>query len=167
MGDMLFRSERRGATRLVGVELMEKRYNSSVAFTGLLSSAADIKFADFAQEEFDEKFDDVLALNVIHHISDVHGFLMKAAELTKQRLIIEFPTFGDKVFRKLTGIPWWLPRSLLSNLPILGVSHSSRDQTFVMTLSAIERILSEAGNFRTERLRSPIKNRELVVFHRH
>jgi len=147
LGDMLFRAERRGARRLMGIELMEKRFEASRAIKSLLGSGAELVNSDFLEARFDEPFDDVLILNVIHHVSDIRGFLRKAAGLARDRLIIEFPTPGDKKFRSLGQVPWWLPKAVLARLPILGVSHSDQDQTFVVTRPALERILSEVGTF--------------------
>lgn len=165
LGDMLFRAERQGASRLVGVEMMNKRYEASSAISALIGSGVELHNCNFMDVSFNETFDDVLILNVIHHVSDVRGFLHKAARLTRQRLIIELPTLGDRKYRSLGGIPRWIPTAVLDSLPIMGVSHSSIDQTFVMTVSAIERILSDVAPFRMERLRSPLANRELIAFH--
>lgn len=165
LGDMLFRAERRGASRLVGIEMMKKRFEASMAIGSLLGSRANFYNVDFLNVDFFDNFDDVLLLNVIHHVSDVRSFFHKAAKLTKKRLIVEFPTLNDIKFRRLGGFPEGLPDSVLSKLPVLGVSHKNEDQTFVMTLAAVERILSEVRAFGVERLKSPISGRELVAFH--
>lgn len=165
LGDMLFRAERYGASRLVGIEMMDKRFKASLAIKSLVGSVAEIQNNDFLKVDIDETFDDVLILNVLHHVPDIRSFLHKAFELTNKRLIVEFPTMNDRLFRSLGGFPRWIPGFVLSQLPILGVSHADKDQTYVMTLAAIKRILSEVKPFEVERLKSPISNRELVAFH--
>ncbi|MEP6020665.1 MAG: class I SAM-dependent methyltransferase [Paracoccaceae bacterium] len=161
LGDMLYKSERLGATRLVGVELRQDTFEAAQRIASLLRSKAEIINSDFMTTEICETFDDVYALNVIHHVSDFRGFLINAAKLAKDRLIVEYPGFRDPLFRKLSRLP-----SRLSKRPLVGVSHSDVDQTFVFSPPAIERIVSEAGDFRTEVLKSPIKGRHLSIFHR-
>lgn len=165
LGDMLFRAERYGASRLVGIEMMDKRFKASLAIKSLVGSVAEIQNNDFLQTDIDETFDDVLILNVLHHVSDIRSFLHKAFELTNKRLILEFPTMNDPLFRSLGGIPRWVPGFILAQLPILGVSHTDKNQTYVMTLAAIKRILSEVKPFEVQHLHSSIPNRELVAFH--
>lgn len=160
-GDMLFRAERHGATRLVGVEMMPKRHAAAVAIGNLLASGARILPCDFLEAALAEPFDDVLALNVLHHVGDFRGFLIKAARLARQRLIVEYPTLDDPRFRSLSEVG-----SLPSDLAIVGVSSSSVGQTFVFTRPAIERIVAETGEFTSRLFPSPIASREILVLQR-
>ena len=158
-GDILFRSERLGAKKIVGVDIKQDRHDAAKAIGSILHSRAEFLLGDFLDFEFPEKFDDVYALNVIHHISDIRRFILKAANLTKRRLIIEFPTLNDPKFNRLASMP-----ANLDSLPLMGVSHSKIDQTFTFTPAAVQMMVSEAGDFTHELLESPIKGRKIMVF---
>ena len=51
-------------------------------------------------------------------------------------------------------------------MPIVAVSSSKVDQTFVYSSAAIIRVVEEAGKFEAEILKSPIEARELIIFSR-
>ena len=90
--------------------------------------------------------------------------LRALAEMTRSRLVIEFPTFHDEKFRKNCGIlfPW-----LYERLPLIGVSSMAKetDQTFVFTPGAIRRILQDHRMlFRTvEFIASPMPGRKIAI----
>ncbi|MEM8588974.1 MAG: methyltransferase domain-containing protein [Pseudomonadota bacterium] len=161
IGEMLFLSERLGADRVIGIEMMYRRFNAAQSIAKILCSKATFKNEDFLNVSFTDQFDDVLALNVIHHVSDVRSFLIKAANLTKRRLIVEYPTLRDPKFQELGPFP-----DDLAHLPLMGVSSKHVDQTFVFTLPALVRMVSETGRFSVERCASPIPGREIAIFHR-
>jgi SAM-dependent methyltransferase len=161
IGDTLFRSERYGATRLLGIELNESRFAAAKALATLLHSSAEIRFGNFLDIELAEKFDDVFALNVIHHVSDFRGFLVKAATLAKERLIVEFPAITDPAFESLIAVS-----GDISHLPIVGVRSRTGSQMFVFTRAAIERMIGDIGPFEVTWVPSSIPNRELGVFSR-
>lgn len=161
LGDMLFRAERYGASRLVGVELKATRYEAACRIANLLRSKATFHLADFLAMSFSEQFDDVLLLNVLHHVSDFRAFLMKAAELAKQRVVVEYPTLKDRLFQSLFPIS-----EDLQHLPIVGVSSAKVDQTFVFTRPALERLAGDIGHFRSQVYASPIDGREILVMTR-
>jgi SAM-dependent methyltransferase len=159
VGEMLFRAERRGAKRLVGIEMKPLRHNAAVEIGKLLATDAKFVAGDFLKLDIKEQFDDVLVLNVLHHVSDFRSFLLKAASLTRDRLVVEYPTLCDPLFLSLG------PFQGLSvqHLPIVGVSSSNRDQTFVYTRAAIERIVNDAAPFNSQCMPSPIDGRELLI----
>jgi SAM-dependent methyltransferase len=162
LGDILFRAERYGATKLLGIDMNSARLQVGKAIGSALTSSIEFRNDDFLNTQIDDGFDDVVLLNVIHHVSDVRNFLLKAAALAKQRLVVEYPTFHDPKFQSLGGC---LPEGL-SHLPIMGVSGSKVDQTFVFTSVAIERMVAEAGKFSATVLPSPISGREISIFSR-
>lgn len=161
LGDMLFRAERFGATRLLGIELKNTRFSAAQKIRDLLHSRVCLEQANFMNIALQESFDDVLLLNIIHHVSDFRGFLLKAAAATKQRLIIEYPTLDDSRFQSLAPFA-----DSIAHLPIVGVSSNAVDQTFVFTRAALERIIADAGKFESEWHPSPINNREILILHR-
>lgn len=161
MGDMLFWYERYGATKLTGIDSNPRRLGAGQAIRDVLHSRAELIHADFLSLEGLDPHDDVLALNVIHHVADFHGFLSKAAGLARNRLIVEFPTLADEKFRKLSDIP-----DGLDDYPVIGVSGKAADQTFVFSPAALVRMISDLGDFTADIRLSPMANRRIAVFSR-
>ena len=162
-GELLYKAERLGASRLVGVDLNRERFQAAVAIAALIQSRVQLNNIDFADFTEDEPFDFVFALNVLHHVEDVCGFLRKATSLTRCALFVEFPTLRDVKFARHR---WPLPGWLLNRASLMGVSSRSIGQTFVFSPPALVRLLSEEiGGFSSWNLqKSPIKGRCIGVF---
>ena len=140
-GFFCFEAEARGARRVVGVEVKEKRHEAALVIKDILGSQVEFILRDLMESPLDERFDYVLLLNVIHHLKEPFRALRFFAQMTVERMVVEFPTFADKKFRSGVGIriPW-----LYDRLPLVGVSSRKDayiDQTFVFTKGAIERVL--------------------------
>jgi 2-polyprenyl-3-methyl-5-hydroxy-6-metoxy-1,4-benzoquinol methylase len=165
LGDLLYRAERLGAGRLVGIEPHAARYAAADSIARLLCSMAEIRNCDFMEFEEDEQFDHVFMLNVLHHVKNFHTFLEKACRLAAKSLTIEFPTLADAKFAQTVGHPL---AGFLNSIPLVGVSSHIVDQTYVFSPKAIEHIcLREIGGFsRADRIKSPLKHRQIIVFHR-
>ncbi|KRS12846.1 hypothetical protein XM53_09790 [Roseovarius atlanticus] len=161
MGEMLYCYERFGATRLLGLDVKEHRLAAARTFAQLLHSSVEFRNVDFLSVSDLDPFDDVLALNVLHHVDDVRGFLKKACALTLNRLIIEFPLLSDPKFNRLGEIP-----AGLDDLPLMGVSSRKIDQTFVFTSAALVRLVDEFGSFSVKFRPSPIAHRRIAIFSR-
>ena len=167
LGYFSFEAEARGAERVVGVELDEDRFRDALILKQIKGSGVDFLRRDVVSDPLDETFDHVLLLNVIHHLAEPAHALRQLASVTRERLVVEFPTLADRKFRKTARLPF---PSLLNRLPLVGVS-SAREgvrQTFVFTPSAIERMLVDHERlFGTVRiLRSPIPGRAIAVCHK-
>jgi GH15 family glucan-1,4-alpha-glucosidase len=79
-------------------------------------------------------------LNVVHHLREPVRALRMIAELCNEKLIIEFPVLSDEKFQST------LPdrQEFDPSLPLIGVSLlSEKDQTFLFSKEAINRILLE------------------------
>ena len=161
LGDMLLRLERYGAGRLHGIDLKAPRFDAAMQIAKLLRSEIVLEQGDFLDRGPAEQFDDVLLLNVLHHVSDFRTFLMKAADRAGERLIVEYPTLRDPKFQELGRFD-----DELAHLPVVGVSSSRADQTFVFTRAALERIIAEVGDFTVRWEPSAIEHREIGVFSR-
>jgi hypothetical protein len=102
----------------------------------------------------------------VHHLKEPVQALRGLAAITRERMIIEFPTLADSKFRKASDIRFAF---LLNRLPLIGVSSMPRaDQTFVFTPQAIKMILldHEALFARIEILRSPTPGRAIAICHK-
>lgn len=166
LGDLLFTAERRGASRLVGVELHDGRYSAAQMLRGILCSRAEFHNCDFATYASRQRFDHVFSLNVIHHIRGIHGFLAKAASLAKSSLTLEFPTLVDNKFLAAHGL---VARQMegLDSLPLIGLSSIGRaDQTYVYSTRAIKNLVcEEIGGFEVSQIiESPIVGRAIIIF---
>ena len=140
LGYMCFEAETLGAERVVGVEIKENRFKGATILKDIKESNVVFLQRDILNEPIEEQFDYVLLLNVIHHLKEPINVLRKLATLTREKLIIEFPTLEDKKFNKTINE---LPYSM-ENLPIIGVSSLRHaDQTFLFTPQAIVRILKD------------------------
>src|SRR4029078_5360632 len=126
----------------------------------------DVEFArhDIEKGLPGEKFDHVLCLNVLHHLSDPILGLDRLIAAAGRRLILEIATIGAHDRRKL-GMNW-LQLKLLGKLPALIVGTGTADyrvKQFYLTSKAIENLLRyRRGCFASIEIRpSPFKERFL------
>ena len=147
LGYFCFEAEAKGATRVLGVELDEERFRQAGLLKRIIGSNVEFMKRDILQEPLDERFDYVCFLNVIHHLDEPIRALRQLSSITKERLIIEFPTLQDAKFRKTARIHF--PRHY-DRMPLIGVSSKKGTskkpeggQTFVFTPSAMMRILMD------------------------
>jgi SAM-dependent methyltransferase len=166
-GYFSFEAEARGAARVVGAEIAEERFRDALLLKEIKGSSVEFIQRDIVRDPLDEQFDYVLLLNVLHHLYDPIGALRQLASITRERLIIEFPTLEDSKFQK--SLDSALPRDY-DEYPLVGVS-SMREgvgQTFVFTPSAIQRILMDHDPLfeDIEILESPMPGRAIALCHK-
>jgi len=140
-GFFCFEAESLGAERVVGIELTDKRFKHAVLLKQILNSSVEFMQTNILDETPTETFDYVLFLNVIHHLKDPILGLRNLAAITKDKLIIEFPTFSDPKFKKYSRIKFPF---FYNKRPLIGVSSLSDndvDQTYVFSPAAITNIL--------------------------
>lgn len=140
LGYFSFEAERRGAQRVLGVDIKKRRLKQAKLLRDALGSSVELELRNFLEDPPRETFDLVLALNVIHHVPEPFSALRTLAGLTHGRLALEFPTFSDFKFRRNAGLR--APRRY-NRLPLIGVSSLEEDQTFVYTEGAIRRVLMD------------------------
>ena len=167
LGYFSFEAEARGAKRVVGVELMEKRFRDALLLKDIKGSRVEFVRQDVVSEPLGEHFDHVLLLNVIHHLKEPFRAMRQLASITNERLVIEFPTFADRRFRR--SVKFWFP-FVYNRLPLVGVSSMTQGvkQTFVFTPSAIKRALLDHERLfdRVDMVRSPIPGRLIAICHK-
>jgi 2-polyprenyl-3-methyl-5-hydroxy-6-metoxy-1,4-benzoquinol methylase len=161
LGYFCFEAEARGAARIVGVEQNEKRFDDAMLLKDIKESKVDFIRRDITLDPLDERFDYVLLLNVIHHLSDPISLIRQLASITEERLIIMFPTFADSTFRETTNIEDPL---LFDQLPLIGVNDKPQ-RTFVFTPPAIKRMLLDHERLfeKVEILRAPKPQRAIAI----
>lgn len=163
LGYFSFEAEARGARKVVGVEIRERRYADAMLLKAIKESSVDFLCRDIFLNPLEESFDYVLLLNVIHHLKEPFHAIRQLAPITRERLIIEFPNFADPKFKKTAGIE---DDSVFNRLPLVGVSSMPQaDQTFVFTSEAIRRTLLDHERLFTEVeiFDSPIPGRQIAI----
>jgi 2-polyprenyl-3-methyl-5-hydroxy-6-metoxy-1,4-benzoquinol methylase len=147
LGYFCFEAEAKGATRVLGVELDEERFRQACLLKEVIGSNVEFMKRDILEQPLTEQFDYVCFLNVIHHLDEPIRAIHQLAAITREKLIIEFPTLQDPKFRKTTRIRF--PRHY-DRMPLIGVSSKKGTskkpdggQTFVFTPAAISRILQD------------------------
>ncbi|MEP6602908.1 MAG: class I SAM-dependent methyltransferase [Spartobacteria bacterium] len=164
LGYFCFEAEAQGATRILGLELNDERLRQSLLLKDILGSNAEFVRRDVVNEPLTEQFDCVFFLNVIHHLDEPMRAISLLAAMTRERLVIEFPTFADKRFRRNVGLRF---PSFYNRLPLIGVSSRKKrtDQTFVFTPAAMLRILQDHRQFfgKVKIIDSPMKDRKIAI----
>jgi SAM-dependent methyltransferase len=163
LGYFCFEAEERGASPIVGIELKEKRFKSANILKKIRGSNVKFIKQDIIQEPIEDKFDYVLCLNIIHHLLEPIKIIRQLAYITKDTLVIEFPTFSDQKYRKHTLLftPWFYNR-----MPLIGVSSLTKfDQTFIFSPKSIKKILlnHEPLFKKVKIVQSPIKGRMIAI----
>lgn len=170
-GDFLFKAERLGADYLLGLEPNLNRYMAAKSIAKLLKSRSQFKMRSLEKyltkswRRDVKKFDYVLCLNVIHHVSDIQDFFDKSATLSRNYIVFEFPCLENTMWLEDNGqvksdvkIP--------NLLPLVGLGSRGYDLRFVFNDQAIITLMRNANpDFRVlERINSPILNRRIIIF---
>ena len=165
IGNYLFKSERYGAVKLFGVEKNKNRYLASLSVAKILNSKAQFLNLNFDKNLFEEEFDYVLCMNVIHHIDDYETFLFDAAKLTKKMLLLEFPTFLDPRFLSYKKMSK-KDAIKMNERSLIGESSKDIDQTYVYSSGFIKKLLMDKNlGFKGHNIyESPIEGRVIMSF---
>lgn len=160
-GSLLYEAKRRGATRLVGLEIDPERLRQAKLLRDALGADVELSDEDFFDVCRRESFDYVLMLNLIHHLPDAVGALRVAARAARRALLLEFVTPADPRFGRgrLPGLG-----RLLSRQPVIVVSNVA-GQTLLFSQSAMTRVLTEHEALvdRIDYLTSPKRERGRMI----
>lgn len=91
---------RRGAHRVLGVELDERRYSIARELARLWDDGVEIWLGDIMEIEIPDKFDLVLFLSVLHHIKDPILVMSRLAGLCADTMVVEFCSPLHRLRRK-------------------------------------------------------------------
>jgi 2-polyprenyl-3-methyl-5-hydroxy-6-metoxy-1,4-benzoquinol methylase len=160
-GYFCFEAEKRKALRVVGTELKRHRFLGANILKEIRGSCCEFYMHDIFANPIEGQFDVVLFLNVIHHLKEPLRALKLAAWMTREKLIMEFPTLIDSKFQAT------LPEGAVfdPSLPLIGVSLAEQEQTFVFSEEALKRILLDQNRFfsRIEFRPSPMAKERAVA----
>ena len=158
-GYFLHEAFRRGALRTVGIERDAVRRGVAEGIASLWNGAIEVRHGRFPNVSFDERFDYVLCLNVLHHSSDPWSVMRSAAALCRGTLVVEFALpSGVQYWCDAAGLPesvfthgswmrrWWhrLRYGLYAraidrfgrNRPLIGVGSVPEGKTFYFNQAA-------------------------------
>lgn len=144
---------RHGARKAVGLEADPERYAIARRIARLHGELYTILEGRIEETEFEERFDVVLFLNVLHHLTDPIPAMRKLASLCKERLIVEFCTPSDSAYirytyqRKAGAVPSkvqrgrallrsWVVRMATHKLPMMAVGNWEYHRTFYFSREA-------------------------------
>ncbi len=151
LGSFCHEAVRRGANRVVGIDVDEDRLRQARLVADCVGMAKDIEFKllDIETGNLDEQFDVVLMLNVLHHLRNPLAVLDKVIAQTKERLVLEVASpasLRPKTYLKLLGAGWWTRRKL-EKLPLILVGRdgpvNNNEQKFFFTPLSLQNLLLE------------------------
>lgn len=170
-GALCFEAKKRGATRVVGVDVNADSLRRARLLAQCLGSDAEFRYHDVERQPFTEAFDYVLCLNVLHHVRDPLSLLDNLIGITRERLALEVATLGSHDGRRLRLS--MISRYFLNRLPIIYVPASSglakrQDKSFYFTAGAIKNLLLDQRRVfaSLDILQSDFKGRFLAVAHK-
>ncbi|HGY89838.1 MAG TPA: methyltransferase domain-containing protein [Planctomycetes bacterium] len=170
-GFFSFEAIKRGARRVVGLDIDPDSVRKARLLGECLGSPAEFQCRDIELEPLDEDFDYILGLNILHHMRNPLALLDHLTRRANEQLILEVATIGSHDRRKV-GISR-LARGIISKLPVIfptrsGTRGRREIQRFYMTQAAIENLLVyQRGHFaRLDVLKSPHKDRFVAIAHK-
>jgi 2-polyprenyl-3-methyl-5-hydroxy-6-metoxy-1,4-benzoquinol methylase len=165
LGYFCFEAERRGAARVVGVEIKESRLRQARLLKEIKESRVEFLHRDVVTTPLEEEFDYVCCLNVFHHLTEPIHALRSLSRITRERLIVEFTTFADPKFRRHARM---FLTPIYNRRPLIGVSSLAdrgTDQTFIFSPVALRKMLMDHDTLFADMkfVASPMKSRMIAI----
>ena len=88
-GYFTFEAKRRGASRVVGLDVEFDVIRRNRILADCLNLDVEFDVINLEQQKLSEKYDYVLCLNVLHHLTDPLSVLDNLTEIARERLILE------------------------------------------------------------------------------
>jgi len=167
LGYFCFEALKRGAERVVGVDIDPDSVRKARLLADCLGFEARFEQLDIEREPVRESFDYVLGLNLLHHLANPIGTLAQLAGVARERLVLEVAALR-RSDRSKAGVSRVFGR-LLERLPIIVVSpiagEDPRSQKFFVTAGALDNLLRHPryGFTRVERVSSRHKGRFIAI----
>jgi len=93
-------AKRRGARRVVGVELNEERWRIASQIARYMDEGVEVLHGDALKLELSEKFDLVLFLSVLHHVKKPVEVMERLVDLCSDTVVVEFCLPEHRLRRK-------------------------------------------------------------------
>jgi len=170
-GYFCFEAARRGAKRVVGVDVDPDSVRKARLLADCLGAEVRFEQLDVEATQVRERFDYVLCLNLLHHMKNPLAVLDQLVAATRDTLVLEVAGLGRHDRRKVGVSP--LAAHFLDRAPIVFVSRNGTSgkrsvQKFFITPGAIENLLRHHRRIfaRVETLPSDHKDRTLTIARR-
>ena len=123
-GLLCFECKRRGADRVVGIDLSAVRIGQAQTLADILDLDIEFQEMDLFDAPRLGEFDTVFCCAILHHVSDLIGALNVLKQVTRRALYLELPLLGDKrhdrlllrLVRWIGVLSRWTPKRLLRRL---------------------------------------------------
>lgn len=170
LGYFCLRALEEGAAAAHGLEIDPDKIRQANILAEIKGLNPTYDTVDFETEELGQRYDIVLALNILHHLFDPVGALQKLAHITDEKLVLEVASLNPRDARKI-GIGFF-KRLFIARLPIIfvapGIPQSKRRtnvQKYFFTPRSIKRILNDHTKLfaSVEIFPSKFKQRFIVV----
>ena len=142
LGFFCFDARRRGADRVLGVDLEAENVRKARILAEVLSETVEFERRDIEHKPVEESFDHVLCLNVLHHLVDPILGLDRLIAVARRRLVLEVATFGAHDRRKLRMSR--VEQMVLDRLPVVLVGSGASSEgikQFYFTRHAMDHLL--------------------------
>lgn len=141
LGYFCFEAAKRGANRVVGVDIDPDSIRKARLLAESLDVDVSFELFDVEVHPIDATFDYVLCLNVLHHWKNPIATLDKLISITRERLVLEVAML-DRDNRRKAKVSR-IANFFLSRYPIIFVSKNGTPgkQKFFITSAAIENLL--------------------------
>jgi 2-polyprenyl-3-methyl-5-hydroxy-6-metoxy-1,4-benzoquinol methylase len=160
---------KRGASAAHGIEADPEKVRQARALAEMNGLAPTYSVGDIESAEV-QPYDIVLLLNVLHHLFDPVGTLLRLAHVARDKLVLEVASINPRDARKL-GVGFFA-RQMIRRLPILYVAPGvpvakkrTLSQKYFFTPEAVRTILDRHTHlfYEVEIKRSSFKQRFVVV----
>lgn len=171
-GFFLHDAVRRGAQRAVGIEMDPEHFRIARMLAPLWQGKVEIQQGMLEDVVVEERFDIVLFLNVLHHVSDPVAVMRKLSSLCRGTLVVEFrqphdPQFVREAFhgplqaddrptrmrrlaqRVRSGVEAPLMELITSRLPIIGVGAAEYHRSYFFSKQAFRNTFEIHNRFFT------------------
>lgn len=142
-GYFSFEAKKRGASRVVGLDVETDVIRRNRLLADCLNLDVEFGVINLEREKLSEKFDYVLCLNVLHHLTDPLSVLENLTEVARECLVLEMAALGAHDRRRLGTFPIW--GYLMSKAPVIYVSgratRARKLKKYFFTKGAIRNIL--------------------------
>jgi 2-polyprenyl-3-methyl-5-hydroxy-6-metoxy-1,4-benzoquinol methylase len=168
LGYFCFEAIKRGAAPVVGIDVDPESVRKARLLADCLGCDVRFEARDVERAPISEPFDDVLCLNLLHHLANPIGTLERLAGIAQRRLVLEVAALR-RADRSKAGVPRLLSR-LLERLPVIVVSPAAdaSAQKFFVTAAALDNLLRHPrfGFAHVELLPSRHKGRYIAIAHK-
>ena len=155
----------RGASVVKGIEINDANVEIAKRIVELWNRDIEIFEGDFLEKGYNEKFDVILLLNVLHHIISPVAIMKKISKQTNELAVVEFPTILDS-HTGLSSIKKTIYKLFFNNIPLIYLGSEKYHRLWYFSKSAFNNlVVNQLSLFnRIEFVSSPRKKGRTIAF---